>query len=91
VIGHLKDDHRMRRDHLADASGDAISAVPATASATSSATELFVAPNPARLPPSSGFQPNAKPGLTAVFPRATWLSADALFGSATNDRNGLCS
>lgn len=29
VIGHLKDDHRMRRNHLAHQSGDAINAVPA--------------------------------------------------------------
>jgi len=27
VIGHLKDDHRMRRNHLAHQSGDAINAV----------------------------------------------------------------
>jgi IS5 family transposase len=27
VIGHLKDDHRMRRNYLAHASGDAINAV----------------------------------------------------------------
>lgn len=31
VIGHLKDDHRMRRNHLAHASGDAINAVLAAA------------------------------------------------------------
>jgi IS5 family transposase len=27
VIGHLKDDHRMRRNYLAHASGDAINAI----------------------------------------------------------------
>ena len=31
VIGHLKDDHRMRRNYLAHASGDAINAVLAAA------------------------------------------------------------
>ena len=31
VIGHLKDDHRMRRNHLAHQSGDAINAVLAAA------------------------------------------------------------
>ena len=31
VIGHLKDDHRMRRNHLAHSSGDAINAVLAAA------------------------------------------------------------
>lgn len=31
VIGHLKDDHRMRRNHLAHQSGDAINTVLAAA------------------------------------------------------------
>jgi transposase, IS5 family len=63
VIGHLKEHHRMGRNHLAHASGDAINAVLAAAGYNfRRLVELFPAQYPDRAPLNCPAQIDLKPG-----------------------------